>query len=357
MPAAPDERLQTFTRDPVALFLSCHGSDMGEGSARAQRQPVLYRGGIRLRVALSASLPVGCLIDTLTVDWVVGRIDCFASAADAMNHVPLFSSLGNSLPLCAQPEHADVYVRETFAFLLRGHSLFDPGCCCVPPVWWDARRTATLGLTRRRRTAVPMQREEETGKKRKKPRVVPWQRAQEEEERSMCDVRCDRRGSTRSVQEIALELGVLDGLNGRVVVRLGGKECLAPLLDVLIRLAGLVPDGIDPQTGAVLRLGSPLCCVPRVIRTGQDIVQAARALAPRPYVYYPAEDAVARRIIDTELRMLAEQRRVRMLPSSVEGAWAIFWNGDALHLEPTEPPNILADMRARWNSAAASTRG
>ena len=261
-----------------------------------------------------------------------------------------------------------MYVRETFAFLLRGHSLFEPGCCCAPPVWWNACRTATLGLTRKRRcccataaavaitTAAAVEAGRQTGKRRKRKRAkVVVQPPPLREEKTICDVRCDHRGSTRSVQEIALELGILHGLNGHVEVCLGdNKAHFAPLLDVLVRLAGLVPDGIDPQTGAVLRLGSPLCCVPRLIRNGQDIEQAARALAPRrPYIYCPAEDAVVRRIIDTDLRVLVEQRRVRMLPSSIEGAWAIFWNGDALHLEPTESPSMLTDMRTRWNSAAA----
>ena len=359
-------KLQAFTRDPEALFLSCNSSSSSEGAVRAPQQPVLYRGGVRLRVALGASLPAGCLIDTVTVDWVGGRIDCFASTADAMNHVPLFSSLGNALPLCAQPEHADVYVRETFAFLARGHSLFEPGCRCVPPVWWDARRTASLGLTRQRRavalptstttTAMAVEAGRQTGRKRKRapkkkkapllPPPLP-----REEPSTVCDVRCDRRGSTRSVQEIALELGVLRDLNGHVEVCLSRGPCFAPLLDVLVRLAGLVPDGIDHQTGAVLRLGSPLCCIPRAIRTGRDVEQAARVLAPRPYVYCPGEDAVTRRVIETDLNALVEQRRVRMLPSSTEGGWAIFWNGDALHLEPSDSSAAMM-MRTLWNSAA-----
>ncbi len=98
-----------------------------------------------------------------------------------------------------------------------------------------------------------------------------------------------------------------------------------------------------------------MCCIPQCIRSGADVETAARVLHPRPFVFSPrAYDGVERRAIMETLERLAQLRRIRMLPADVEGDWAIFWNGHAMHLEPNALLVGFAD-KSKGNRRDAAT--
>ena len=419
-----------FSRDPTALFGEIGercgaGEEEARGDARRQ-QPVSYRNVV-LRGRMG---PFGAneRVYAAQVDWHTGTAALFGSRQDVMNNVPSFRSLGG-LP-AAVPAHADVYVAETFAFLLRGHSLLDPQCRCGLTPFSGAARALELGLffcvlpspppppaskpKKRRRQACnssgssSSEEEEEdaagggddddqddnnnddndnnkednndkkkeqqtkSNKKKKKNgilavmmkrRLLMKQKQQQQQKKNRqtkkkppphnnnssssissttrrggccCELGASR--TARSVQEIARELGVHDLRTTRVCVGHGERAYTWPLLRVLIHLAQLAPEyAADGRTVAFLSAAA--CCVPRRIETIADIEQAAAILRPRPYLFVPSEhDAVARRILWEQIGRAASARRVRILQSDTVGAWAIFWNGFALHLEPDWSP-------------------
>jgi hypothetical protein len=308
-----------------------------------QRQPVQYAGP-RLRVGMGP-FRAGQRCHAASVDWVRGTVRLYDSSQDLINQVPRYCSAGaNALPE-TDPAETATYVREAFAFLLRGHSLFHPQCRCAPPCNYNdgregSARTAHLGMDR-----DGFLREREAGRLTHMGRACP----------------AGSSGAARSVRELESELGVRS-LSGEVVWLPpssttdmdphrglgggggGGKRRRIiltarrlPLLRVLVELAGLVP--VRDAQQAVVALWSPVCCVPRPIRSGLDVERAARVLWPRPYVFTPAAhpDVLERREIRQTLERLAQRRSIRMLPADVAGDLAIFWNGYA-HLEPTPPP-------------------
>jgi hypothetical protein len=331
--------MKAFSRNPNLLFCEreggCHRHHLP--SVR-QRQPVQYDAamGLCLRVDLGR-FRAGQRIHAASVDWVRGTVRLFDSNQDLMNQVPSYCSMGENVLVAVEAEESEVYVREAFAFLLRGHSLFHPQCRCAPTVWQQRERAAHLGLD-----MGDMLRREDSGE-----RVTRFGRG--------CPAGSS--GSMRSLREFETELGVRC-LSGGVWLYLpdtvdrhyyaAGQPndsdsnhkrrrkrapVQLPLLQILIELAGLTPVRDAEQT--IVGLSSPLCCIPHPIRSGLDVETAARVLFPRPYVFSPgAHDAVERVVIQQTLTRLMQQRRIRMLRADVEGGWAIFWNGSAMHLEP-----------------------
>ena len=197
------QNIRAYTRDPIALF----NEQTLTGSAR-ELQPVIYRNML---------LNTVCYHET-RVNWHTNELCCFADADDAMNNVPIMQTI---FCLPAAPRSQDEYVRETFEFLQRGHSMLEPQCTC------RVARCVELGVTRTVGSCV-----------------LP------------------RLRERRSFNEIARELCI--------------QELEMSLLDALVRLAGMiVTDGHY--------LHSPLCCVPPFIADVEDVATAAKMLAPFPY--------------------------------------------------------------------------
>ena len=356
--------LQAYSREPRSLLGGGAADLMTAGAARA-RQPVAYRHPVHLLASPTTGQQQEEEEEVVTVDWVHGGVVTFASYEDFVNRVPHQTRADALAP--TPPEHADVYVRETIAFLMRGHSLFHARCTCEPP-----RARASLGVNTSTNSQQQQQHPPCEKKKRKRqppPPACPLLLA--------CNNHDDDRGAT--LKDIERELGVRD-LRGCALVHLGeGRRAHhhVPLLRVLIELAGLrrlAPDrlGLPPPSATAgsnnkkkLALASPL-----LIRGAEHIEAMARRLAPRPYVYVPAEfDAVTQRLLGDQLCAAAAARRLRILQADNDNgdqqqqdkAYAIFWNGDAAHLEPFSSTNsnsttskeeeefIIGRLRALWN--------
>jgi hypothetical protein len=128
--ATPQEShlLQAYTRAPAALFSSVSSTSSLRHASRGP-QPVLYRDAV-FAIDVGKSATAGSRMHAVTVDWHRGVITAFLSASDFLNGVAHFSC-GGLLPPC-KPLTAEEYVRETFEFLQRGHSLHHPACRCYP---------------------------------------------------------------------------------------------------------------------------------------------------------------------------------------------------------------------------------
>ena len=164
--ASETENIRAFTRDPRALFECAQNSLVPHCRGG---QPVSYRKAVLKPYALTL-LKNHCLLPTLeahtahsehgsllaknryqlhevAVDWQRGGITVYMSMSDVINHVPSFQSSAaiSFLPEC-QAQLADGYVRETFEFFRRGHSLFHTECCCAPPSFMSSERVLELGI-------------------------------------------------------------------------------------------------------------------------------------------------------------------------------------------------------------------
>jgi hypothetical protein len=220
----------------------------------------------------------------------------FASAPDAIMHtvcvdwlnsaVTVFDDASDAmnnipsqqrkLPLRETPPTATECVRETFEYLRRGHSLHHPACRCR-----DRGEYCSVGTT----------------------------------------------GQGRSIKDVERELGVCS-LYG--LVRAGGETL--PLVQVLVRLAGMT---LYDKNNA---LSSSLCCVPTEINTAADILAAARALYPRPYI--GSETCLG------DLARLESGGLVRLIKLS-EQQYAVFW----CDWWPVQAA-VDADIRKLWDAAA-----
>ena len=266
--------LQAYSRDPGRLL-------QGDGWPSPGVGECLYREPT-LRVALGPC-PAGTRLNAVVVDWERGTVALYATAQDRLNRTPLFEA-HDAWP-AAPAEDAEAYVRQTYAFLLRGHSLRAPGCRC----WLGGCWLGTQG-------AWPL------------------------------------------LEELARELGVRD-LRGSVeVMRRGDRVVRMPLLGVLTRLAGLrlTPDG--------QRIGSPACCLPLAIASADDVLRAAELLAPRPYLYdASALDPLTQSEVRRGLETLQARLHVRVLPSDTDGVLAVFFNKQWLHFETSG-----SELREAW---------
>jgi hypothetical protein len=301
--------LTGFSRHPGALFhqatptsggtLMLHGRSFLEPSARMQ-QPVHYRS-VTLREPLPPDLhPSAAYFYATAVNWQEGTFCVFDTASDMLHGVGTW----HLLPSSEAHTGSDVaYVRDTYAFLQRGHSLFHSQCTCVTPRW------QVLGLP----------------------------------SKAASDCAVGTNGRARTLEEIARELGVRS-LQHTVLA--GGST--VTLLDALVRLARL---DYDPSTRTI---SSPECCVPRSIRSAEDIEAAARIMWPRPYVLTFPVDPPMRLKVETALLSLVKDVRVRAVDARAGGgARAVFWNLPYRHLEPSMP--LDADVRGLWASSSSSS--
>jgi hypothetical protein len=261
--------LQAYSRDPHLLLNGESWPTPGVGAC-LYKEPTL-------RVDLGPC-KAGTRLHAVLVDWEIGSVALYASAQDRLNRTPLFEARDAwpSLPTA----HADEYVRQVYAYLLRGHSLRAPGCRCV------SGQQCVLGSS------------------------CAWPR----------------------LTDVAQELCVRS-LRGRVEVMRRGKRIVRmPLLRVLTELAGLqlTPDG--------QRIGTPACCLPLTITSADDVLRAAELLAPRPYLYDPsAFDPLTQSEVQRGLDHMQKQLHVRVLASDTEGVLAVFFNKRWLHFECATP--------------------
>lgn len=280
--------LAPYARDASLLFL-----EHAQAPTLRCAQPVCYHN-VAMRVAMGR-IQTGETPHAVHVDWWGGTVMVYESVADRINGTPS-SRIIDALPR-VQEEHADVYVKEAFAFLLRGHSLRTPGCTCAPTF---AHRATALGIS-------------------------PY-----------ASTKCllDASGEWPTLEEFAHELAVQD-LRGTVEVMRSAQRGVArlPLLTVLVQLAGMRT--ISTHEDGRLRLGTPECCVPRVIESAEDVARGAELLSPRPFLYDPSRlDLLTQNEIARGLAAMQRALQLRVLESDTEGVMAVFCNRRWLMLEP-----------------------
>ena len=209
-----------------------------------------------------------------------------------MNNIP---SRQIELPFRERETTAEECVRGTFEFLLRGHSLHHQSCRCL----------------------------------------CKWRRHSED----YCSV--GTTGQGRSVKDVERELGVrsLYGL-----VSAGGETL--PLIQVLVRFAGMTLYNNTSLQQHSTTISSPLCCVPPEIKTEEDIVSAARALYPRPYI--STETCMG------DLARLEAKGRVRLIEISdmrpARKEYAVFW----CDCGQWQQKAVDADIQKLWGKMAAA---
>ena len=311
-----EQALQAYTRDPKALF-SASSSSLMHASRRVQ--PVRYSDAV---FAIDVGpIAAGTRVHAVTVDWHKGFIAAFADASDTLNNVPFFTGVG-LLPSC-EPHTAELYVRETFEFLQRGHSMHHPDCCCRP-----RRRAHELGFRL-------WGDQDDDDDQHDNDEEDPYTNVTTAATGYIGYCTVGTRGQGRSVRDVERELGVRS-IYGLIAA--GGE--MLPLMQVLVRLAGL-----HLHTKGLL-LSSPICCVPPEIVTADHILDAARALYPRPLVC--AETPFG------DLARLKSEGALRVIgiPDQSSGgtSYAVFWRPPQYEWPRADP-----DVRRLWTEAAATT--
>jgi hypothetical protein len=255
--------LQSYVRDPNELFF--------------QPQPCGSLAKKFNNVSFISEPDV--ILHTVCVDWYTSTAKVYADSSDVMNNIP---SRQIELPFRASATTAEECVRETFQFLMRGHSLHHQSCRCL----------------------------------------CKWRRSSDD----YCSV--STTGQGRSVKDVERELGVRS-LYGLVAA---GGETL-PLIQVLVRLAGMTLYNNN-------YISSHICCVPPEVKSAEDILSAARALYPRPYI--STETSMG------DLARLESKGCVRLIvlsgAQSLEREYAVFWRDN----KQWQQKAVDADIQKLW---------
>jgi hypothetical protein len=234
-----------------------------------------------LKIDLSPDLPAQTHIFEAVVDWYNTKIKIFLDSDDALNNIIYFEG---PFHIPCTPQLAEVYVSETFQFLARGHSIHHPLCTCL----YQGGRHAELGIDYFRGYG-----------------------------NGCCPLQTDGRG--KSIEDVALELGVSADFSGEVQVC---SRIKMPLFDVLTKLGSL-------SFTAPNLLSSPLCCVPLEIHSAKDILAAARAMYPRPFLLDYGEHASScfceTKSMLEDLDWLKTRSMVRVVPGQHPSTYSVFY--------------------------------
>ncbi len=260
--------LQSYVRDPNELFFQPQPQPCGSLAKKFNNVSFISEPDV--------------ILHTVCVDWYTSTAKVYADSSDVMNNIP---SRQIELPFRASATPAEECVRETFKFLMRGHSLHHQSCRCL----------------------------------------CKWRRPPH----AYCSV--STTGQGRSVKDVERELGVRS-LYGLVTA--GGETM--PLIQVLVRLAGMTLYNNN-------YISSQICCVPPEIKSAEDILSAARALYPRPYI--STETCMG------DLARLEAKGCVRLIVLS-EREYAVFWRDN----KQWQQKAVDADIQKLWATAAISQK-
>ena len=272
----PTYMLTAYSRDPNMLFSSDQTTSLKKTSQ--------YKN-VFLKIDLSADLPAQTHIFEAVVDWYNTTIKIFLDSDDALNNIIYFEG---PFHIPCIPQLAEVYVSETFQFLARGHSLHHPSCTCLNINLFTIHRAIELGII---------------------------------------DGGCDHGGCCplqtnglgKSIEDIALELGVSPDFSLDVQV---SSRIKMPLFKVLTKLGSL--DFAPPNI-----LSSPLCCIPLEIHSAKDILDAAKAMYPRPFLLDYGNHASSyfceTKSLLEDLEWLKTRLLVRVVASQHPSTYSVFY--------------------------------
>ena len=315
--------ISSYSRDPNKLFYANNGG--GDSEQTAPPTPALKKQNryknVILKIDLSEFLTADTPIYEAIVDWYNLSIKVFEDSDDSLNNVPCFEG---SFQIPCDPRPATTYVREAFQFLARGHSIHHPQCTCF--ISLDDDESDKKGNDKNinnndndnnrgggivdgclydrwsRATELGLLAESSTN---------PLQSSHY----YFQPCQLETNGCMKRIDEMAKELGVMD-LNGIVKV---SERVQMPLLKVLIELAGM--QFTEPGF-----LSSPLCCVPLRIQSAQDILAAAKAMYPKPYLLDCRNTASceAQSLIQ-DLQILKQRYLVRAVDGVHPNTFSVFY--------------------------------
>ena len=229
--------LKAYSRNPNDIFSMVK---MQEDLQIIEPRKNKYRN-TKLKIQLSEQFPIGFKPYETLLDWYNCNIKLFFDLDDSLNNIPCYDG---PFHVPSKVRSAEFYVEEVFKFLARGHSLYHPNCLCK--FCYDRDRALELGLS--------------------------LNTDNNNESSEICPI--ENFGQRQSLNAIALELGVND-IRGNIKV---SDKIFMPLLDALIQFGGMIlEDGIY--------LSCKLCCIPHQINSADDIIAAAKATSPKPYVW------------------------------------------------------------------------
>jgi len=268
---------------------------------------------VYLKIDLSSDLPADTLLYEVVVDWYNTHIKVFIDFDDSLNNVPIFD--GNFYIPC-EPREASVYVRETFQFLSRGHSIHHPSCICQFNTFSEGRieelglQTLCLGAS---------------------------------SSSLFCSLNAHK--YSRNMSDIGKELGISADLMILVKVSSQSNKSIMPLLQVLINMAGFSLAGDH--------ISSSLCCVPTKISCAQDILDAAKTMYPRPFFLDCRSNDCETKSLLEDLHMLQLRFLVRAVTSTHPNTFAVFYvNKD---IEDKVMTYVDSDIRDAWKKDAESS--
>jgi hypothetical protein len=287
--------LSAYSRDPNLLFSSHSSPNYFSRQSR-------YKN-VTLKIKISDSLPANTHIYEAIVDWYNSKIQIFLDSDDSLNNVPYFE--GNFYVPCV-PRSAETYVRETFQFLARGHSVHHPMCTCSSSIYFNENhnyydknsRLSELGLFS---STIP-------------PTYTDHQHHQNYYYNQPCCL--ETNGCGKEIDDVAKELGIVS-LQGKVNVT---DRLQMPLIDVLTKLAGM-----DLTKGSGLLFCSQ-CCIPLIIQSAQDILAAAKAMYPKPYSLdcTNTKDCENQSLIK-DLELLKRRSLVRAVDGPTPNTFSVFY--------------------------------
>jgi hypothetical protein len=247
--------LKAYSRDPNEIFSVIKRQNVNRHINEDNCLHIIepkknkYRN-TKLKVHLNQQFSIGFEPYEILVDWYNCNLKLFYDSDDSLNNIPCYD--GPFKIPCREARSADFYVKEIFKFLARGHSLHHPNCLCK--FGYDQDRALELGLS--------------------------INDSDINNGPSSCSTTSDficpieNFGQRQSLHSIALELGIND-IRGKIEV---SKNVYMPLLDALIQFGGMVLEDGN-------YLSCSLCCIPHQINSADDIIAAAKATSPKPYVW------------------------------------------------------------------------
>ena len=295
--------ISAYTRNPHALFKTFDSEVLDNIRTKRSKTRIFCYKNALLNHSLGP-FPEFFRIHEAAIDWYTCNIKVFLNHHDAMNNITAFDGF---FYIPCEPRKAEDYVLEVYYFLSRGHSIFHPKCTCHFSNEHD--RIVELG------PLVSVNFEARNNK--------------------VCLLH--GKGSRQTVQKVELELGIKDIKSGKVYVN--EHITTFTLLQTLTSLGGF----LHYMENGIGYIESRECHVPRVIKNTDDILYAAKTLAPGPFLL---KRNMPEYIFEVDLLKMQDEGKIRMVFNEMESICIFYCN------PLMEYPKVDEKLRTLWHSCA-----